>query len=157
MSHLHLENGHTVSDSKEMMMYAREYYQKLYTPDPIDSTAQDILLSDLTQLSHDHSEECDRDISYGEVSCAVTQLSNNKAPGLDGLPAEFYKAFWDLIGRDFYSVLMYSLEIGILPLSCRRVVITLIPKQGDNGYLKNWRPVSLLCSDSKIFTIYYSR
>ena len=56
MSHLHLEDGRTVSDSKEMMIYAREYYQKLYTPDPVDSTAQYILLSDLTQLSHDHSE-----------------------------------------------------------------------------------------------------
>ena len=42
MSHLHLEDGRTISESKEMMMYAREYYQKLYTPDPVNSTAQDI-------------------------------------------------------------------------------------------------------------------
>ena len=28
----------------------------------------------------------------------------------------------------------------------------MIPKQGDNGYLKNWRPISLLCSDLNIFT-----
>ena len=34
----------------------------------------------------------------------------------------------------------------------RRAVTTLIPKKGNNGYLKNWRPVSLLCSDLKIFT-----
>ena len=36
MSHLHLDDGRTISDSKEMMMYAIEYYQKLYTPEPVD-------------------------------------------------------------------------------------------------------------------------
>ena len=92
-----------------------------------------------------------RDISYDELSCAAKQPNNDKAPGLNGLPAEFYKSFSDQIGRDFYSVLMYSLRIGLLPLSCRRAVITLIPKRGDNDYLKKWRPISLLCSD----TLYY--
>ena len=62
------------------------------------------------------------------MSCAVTQLNNSKAPGLDGLPAEFYKAFRNQFGRDFYSVLMHSLRTGLLPLSCRKAVITLIPK-----------------------------
>jgi len=39
-----------------------------------------------------------------------------------------------------------------LPLSCRRAMLTLIPKKGDLGCLKNWRPVSLLCVDFKILS-----
>ncbi|KAI3376754.1 hypothetical protein L3Q82_000356 [Scortum barcoo] len=39
-----------------------------------------------------------------------------------------------------------------LPLSCRRAVITLLPKKGDLQELKNWRPVSLLCTDYKIMS-----
>ena len=138
------------------MHHAREYYRHLYSPEPVDVSAQDLLLSGLSQVSRDHLLECDRDISFDEVPCAAKQLNYSKATGLDGLPAEFYKAFEDQIGRNFYSILIYSLRSGLLPLSCRRVVITLIPKRGDNGYLKNWRPVSLLCSDLEDFyTLYY--
>ena len=39
-----------------------------------------------------------------------------------------------------------------LPLSCRRAVLTLVPKKGDLSDLKNWRPVALLCADIKIFS-----
>ena len=56
-------------------------------------SAQDLLLSGLSQVSCDPSLECDRDISYDEVSCAAKQLNNSKAPGLDILPAEFDIAF----------------------------------------------------------------
>ena len=79
-------------------------------------------------------------------------MGNGKAPGIDGLPVEFYKTFWDVLGIDLYSVLLQCIDDGILPHSCRRSVITLLPKDGDNGLLKNWRPVSLLCTDLKIFT-----
>ncbi|KAL7853086.1 hypothetical protein SRHO_G00188710 [Serrasalmus rhombeus] len=36
------------------------------------------------------------------------------------------------------------------PLSCRRAVLTLLPKKGDLTVLKNWRPVALLCTDCKL-------
>ncbi|KAK3508126.1 hypothetical protein QTP70_015056 [Hemibagrus guttatus] len=68
-------------------------------------------------------------------------MENGRAPGIDGLPAEFYKAFWAVIGQDVLNVLRDSIRRGELPLSCRRAVLTLLPKKGD---LKNWRPVSLL-------------
>ena len=37
-------------------------------------------------------------------------------------------------------------------MSCRRAVITLLPKKGDLQQLKNWRPVSLLCTDYKLLS-----
>ncbi len=45
-----------------------------------------------------------------------------------------------------------SLIKGFLPLSCRRAVITLLPKKGDLQNITNWRPVSLLCSEYKILS-----
>ncbi len=47
-------------------------------------------------------------------------MKNGKAPGLDGLPVEFYKAYWHLLGEDLLAVLSDSLDKGQLPLSCRR-------------------------------------
>ncbi|KAI3355855.1 hypothetical protein L3Q82_004225 [Scortum barcoo] len=51
-----------------------------------------------------------------------------------------------------WRFLTNCLERGRLPLSCRRAVITLLPKKGDLQELKNWRPVSLLCTDYKIMS-----
>ena len=38
-----------------------------------------------------------------------------------------------------------------MPLSWRRTVVVLLPKKGELRLLKNWRPVSLLCTEYKIF------
>jgi len=43
-----------------------------------------------------------------------------------------------------FSVFLECLERGTLPMSLQRAVITLLPKKGDLGDIKNWRPVSLL-------------
>ncbi len=45
-----------------------------------------------------------------------------------------------------------SLTNECLPLSCRRAVLTLLPKKGDLQFIKNWRPVSLLCTDYKLLS-----
>uniref|UniRef100_A0A8C5E548 Reverse transcriptase domain-containing protein n=1 Tax=Gouania willdenowi TaxID=441366 RepID=A0A8C5E548_GOUWI len=79
-------------------------------------------------------------------------MQSGKAPGIDGLPVDFYKAFWPEMGRDLLRVLRDSLRTGRLALSCRRAVLTLLPKKGDLQDIKNWRPVSLLCSDYKLLS-----
>lgn len=48
------------------------------------------------------------------------------------------------------DALNHSLSEGQLPKSCRRAVITLLPKKGELSEIKNWRPASLLCNDYKI-------
>ncbi|GAA6087544.1 uncharacterized protein LOC114772546 [Tachysurus ichikawai] len=54
-------------------------------------------------------------------------MESGKAPGIDGLPIEFYKC----LGEDLLLVINHSLAKGRLPLSCRRAVLTLLPKKGD--------------------------
>lgn len=82
----------------------------------------------------------------------MRQLSKGKSPGIDGLPVEFYQQFWDLIGPNLYEVILECIKSNSLPISCRRAVLSLLPKKGDLGLLKNWRPVSLLYLDYKIFS-----
>lgn len=45
-----------------------------------------------------------------------------------------------------------SLASGRLPVRSSRAVITLLPKKGDLLEIKNWCPVSLLCSDHKLLS-----
>jgi len=49
------------------------------------------------------------------------------------------------------NVLEESIYVGKLPLSCRRAVVCRQPKTGNLQKVQNWRPVSLLCADYKIF------
>ncbi|CAM2118466.1 unnamed protein product [Caretta caretta] len=77
-------------------------------------------------------------------------MPTNKSPGMDGLIVEFYRAFWDILGTDLATVWAESLQGGVLPLLCRRAVLTLLLKKGDLRYLRNWHPISLLSTDYKI-------
>ncbi len=51
-----------------------------------------------------------------------------------------------------YNVFCECFKRGCLPNSCQRAVLSLLPKNGDLGLLKNWRPVSLMCLDYKILS-----
>ena len=96
--------------------------------------------------------ELEAPLSAQELQEALLSMQSGKAPGIDSLPAEFYKTFWPVIGKDLLLVLRDSLNKGRLPLSGRRAVLTLLPKKGDLRDIKHWRPVSLLCTDYKLLS-----
>ena len=82
---------------------------------------------------------------------AVQDLPNNKSPGPDGIPIEFYKKFWSSISEILFDSFRKSFESGQLSPSQKKGVITLIPKKDkDLTELKSWRPLSLLNTDYKI-------
>ena len=76
-------------------------------------------------------------------------MSNNKCPGIDGIPVEFYKVFWCDIKEDMKLIFKSVLKSN-LGTSQNKGVITLISKGANDELLDNWRPISLLCSDYKI-------
>ncbi|CAM5085424.1 unnamed protein product, partial [Natator depressus] len=81
---------------------------------------------------------------------ALRRMPTDKSPGMDRLTVEFYRVIWDVLGPDLVTVWAESLQSGVLPLSCRRAVLALLPKKGDRHDLQNWHPVSLLSTDYKI-------
>ena len=87
------------------------------------------ILENLPTLSDDQQELLDNAISYEELSTVVSKSNNNKSHGIDGLPSELYKTFWTLIGKDLHEVFLSAIEHNNLPLSCRRALLTMIPKK----------------------------
>ena len=84
---------------------------------------------------------------------ALKEMDSNKTLGSDGLPAEFYKMFWNDIADFLLGSINYAYQTGQLSVSQKRGIIKLIPKKDTEPYLvKNWRPVSLLNCDYKIAT-----
>ena len=151
ISRIRLPCGDIVEDPDKIRTHIRNFYRDLYSLVETDQDAQETLLKDLPSLDLSDSEDCDRPLSPEEVDVAIRQLSQNKSPGLDGLTSEFYQCFWPIIREDLIAIFEASIHNQILPVSFRRAVITLLPKKGDLLDITNWRPVSLLNVDYKIF------
>ncbi|KAJ4946568.1 hypothetical protein JOQ06_024233, partial [Pogonophryne albipinna] len=147
---LRLPDGQVTSEPAEMRRHAVSFYTDLFKAEGCDVEAADELLQGLPQLSPAESDTLGSDITLEELTSAVTQMASGKAPGIDGLPADFFKHFWSILGHDLLDVLMESFGKGTLPASCRRAVISLLPNKGDLTLLKNWRPVALLSAAPKM-------
>lgn len=65
---------------------------------------------------------------------------------------EFYKTFWDILKQDLLFVLNGLEKLDRLPDSFRTGIVTLLFKKEDKTELKNWRPITLLNFDNKLFS-----
>ena len=104
------------------------------------------------RLNEEEVKKLQEPSSLTEIWAAVDSSEYNKASGIDGLPAELYRKLWPKIKLSLQAVLNELREAGALPKSMREGSITLIPKPGDKSMITNWRPITLLCSDYKIFS-----
>ncbi len=147
MCHLRRADGSVTSDPTEMRRLAEDFYKELYKAESCDTECTEDLLKDLPQLEEIQKKILDNLITFQELTEAMRELSKGRLPGIDGLPVEFYQQFWDLMGPDLYEAILECIKSNLLPISCRRAVLSLLPKKGDLGLLKNWRPVALLFLD----------
>jgi len=100
----------------------------------------------IPQLSEEQKLSCEGQITIEECK-KILETFQNKSPGNDRIPIEFYKNCWDLncINKSFIKEEMSN--------SQKQAVITLIEKQGkDCTLIENWRPISLVNVDAKIIS-----
>ena len=144
-------DGALATDIASICLSWVHFYSDLFSACTVDMPVQDTLVSSLSScLSDEESNLCEGLFSLSEASEALDGMADSKAPGSDGLPKEFYKAFWHILGSDLVDVFNDALSSGCLSVSQRTALITLIFKKGDRLDHKNWRPISLLNSDYKL-------
>ena len=96
------------------------------------------------------AESLKQPISIEEIKIAVFSMKDKKAPGIDGIPIEFYKTFWSLINETLREIFSEALESGSLCQSQKISAISLVHKGGEKDEIRNYRPLRLLCADYKI-------
>ena len=105
------------------------------------------------KLSDDERELYDQPFTIEDFKKALKSMSENKAPGLDGLTCSFYKMFFVKLGDILWDAVVEAHQTGELHPSARRGLITLIPKKEKNSmHLGNWHPLTMLTVDHKIIT-----
>jgi hypothetical protein len=96
-------------------------------------------------------------IKSTELDDAIHRTKKHKAPGPDGIPAEFFKLL-DFKSRTFILELFNSWFSGEqkVPSEAQLAKVILIHKKGNPALFENYRPISLLnnCSRS---TLRFSR
>ena len=94
----------------------------------------------------------DAAITEKELQEAVSQLQDEKSPGIDGITAEFYKQFWYLIHTQYFEYITEARGTS-LPAGKNTSITALRYKdKGDVKNLRNYRPISLINVDVKILT-----
>ena len=106
------------------------------------------------KVSEMQNQQLTKQIQIIEIQQALQTMENVKSPGMDGIPVEFYKEFFDLLKKDLQDIFNNVLfQQKATPKTWNQAIISLIPKQTEKlNSLKYWRPISLLCTDYKILT-----
>ena len=154
---LTIKNDTILSDPKLILEEEADFYEKIYSSkhtDPESKTFASFFESEgLTFLNNLEADQCEGLLTLEECAKAISSFQNDKTPGSDGFTVEFYRRFWNPLGKSVVDSFNYAFQTGKLSVSQRLGIISLIPKKDKNlEFLKNWRPITLLNTDYKIAT-----
>ena len=143
------QNEKEYTDTKEILKIQRDFYQELYSEDKDVKFTKENTYG--VKVPKEMQETQEEQLTINDLEQAIMKMNNNKTPGQDGLPVDFYKVFWLRIRKLFYDMMVAAYEDKVLHETARKGILNLIPKQNkDTRYVKNMRPITLLNVDYKI-------
>ena len=159
------ENSSTISDQNEILDEIRTFYQKLFntrrlekfTPGEEPTTWINALKERglIPVLSEEDIEFLKSDFTIEDLEVELKYCKNNRSPGNDGLPYEFYKHFWQEIKEPLFNSWQEVIKEGEMSASQKQSHIKLIPKKDKDGrFLKNKRPLNQCNTDVRQYSKY---
>jgi hypothetical protein len=152
------QDGNIITGKESVLLELESFYRLLYRRnrkpgEPKPNFSNTLGHLHIPKLSDIEGEECEDILTESELLAALKTTTQNKSPGNDGLPSEFYKVFWKDIKQYLINALNASYNNRKLSITQRQGIITLLPKKDRNILkLKSWRPITLLNQDSKLAT-----
>ncbi|KAI8481625.1 Dynein heavy chain 1, axonemal [Branchiostoma belcheri] len=97
------------------------------------------------------NQELDILPSLSETQKAISQMSNGKAPGLDGIPAKVYKSGGHVLTQKLTDIFCAMWEKGTIPQDFKDAsIVHIYKRKGNRQSCDNHRGISLLCIAGKI-------
>ena len=110
------------------------------------------LFNEPNELNNEHifheenemtNETLDTPITASEIRNSIMDLKNNKSPGIDGIPSEFFKVAYEKLVPYFEILFNKFYENSFFPEDWSTSLITPIHKKGDTNNPNNYRGISL--------------
>ena len=143
------DNNTEITDQQRILNEQHKFYQLLYEEDEYVNFTITNTYNIKVPVEIELAQQ--EQISMHQLEEAIKGMKNNKTPGSDGIPVDFYKVFWTKIKHHFYDMMIQSFEEEMLHATARQGILNLIPKANkDTRLIKNLRPITLLNTDYKI-------
>ncbi len=145
----------TLDDNETIMQEFFDFYEELYDEKVTDEVEKQQILDRFEKEKHFAEKMIRRmkkPISEIEVTSAIRSLNKKSAPGPDGLTTLLYQQFektWAPILKKLFNDVERG---GSLPDSFGFAIIKVLPKKENAERVKDYRPVSLINTDQKIFS-----
>jgi hypothetical protein len=147
-----LDGEASTRDIWEINRHIEDFYQQLLGGHIQVSGSQNALNTITTQLDAVYSGELVRSIELEEIERTLKSCTKKKSPGPDGLTYEFYQRNFDIIGQELQQIFnKFLTDPESIPTNFAEGVIILIPKKKNATSMNEFRPISLLNCDYKLF------
>ena len=152
-------DGKDVTDQMEILSMIGKFYESLYESRNININDIQALLDTVNfenLLSEQQKLYLDKNPTLEEFDFIVKLPKEKKSPGLDGIPIEFYRKFWNEIRLPYFRMIKDTSQRGLLPISTRTSVLSTLYKAECKKQLTNYRPLSLTNTDYKLITFLFA-
>ncbi|CAM4881326.1 unnamed protein product [Rotaria socialis] len=133
------KQGRDLMEKEDIKKRWREYTEELYKKD-----TQSIDENDGSTI------ELEPDILESEIKWALECIANNKAPGIDEIPAELFKILGDDAVKILLAICQQIWKTQQWPKDWKRSIYIPIPKKGSANECSNYRTIALISNASKI-------
>uniref|UniRef100_A0A453KYM4 Reverse transcriptase domain-containing protein n=2 Tax=Aegilops tauschii subsp. strangulata TaxID=200361 RepID=A0A453KYM4_AEGTS len=136
------EDGTWVEEAEQLNEYISNYYLNIFTSAARHDN-NTILQSIQPRVTDQMNELLCAKYTEEEVRAALNNIGDLKAPGPNGMPAIFFKRFWNTVGEQVTKEVLKVLRGGEMPEEWNNTIIVLIPKMPKPARLNDLRPISL--------------
>jgi len=149
-----LQDGESLTtNSERIKTIFVEHFEKLFNGENNQTNEHYDSINFLNQtLDNNDALFLTNQITENELKMTLRSCSKKKSPGIDGLTYEFYLKNFEIMKNDLLTLFNRFLENpNEIPANFSDGVIILLPKISPARSVKDYRPISLLNSDYKIF------
>ncbi|KAM9977362.1 hypothetical protein ACTFIR_011224 [Dictyostelium discoideum] len=146
-------NNCLVTKNEEILEIARRYYDNLYQKRECNEEIHHELLKTFNKrIDQKILDEINQPIEEYEIRLGIEKIQEGKAPGKDGLLPTFYKNHINEILPTISKLYNHFWNKSIPKDFKQGILITIYKNKGDPNNLDNYRPITLLNADYKIYS-----
>ena len=133
--------GRWCEDRNSIANAAISYFEDIYsTSNP--SLIEEVIGAIPTRVTDEMKAELTKNFNREEVVTALKQIHPTKSLGPDGMLANFFQKYWNIVGTNVSNMVLNVLNFGMSLVDINKTNIALIPKTNNPKIMTEFRLIS---------------